>query len=341
MSTSTKNTNKTNLRIAQETNQANRDIAQETNQANIDIAQMSNEFNAAQLDKQIEQQWKMWEAENEYNSPSAQVERYREAGLNPFLQDVGAGTASSMTSPSPQGAVVPTMQMGAPMEAAVMQSSDPLVKFGQFMNGLGELVNAGREAYGIVGDVQTTMYNKQAYKEQLELLRNNAKISKITAGNEETRQNLEIAGKQLSNDVLYEQKYNHALANIRASVELSALPQQLQLGLAHLAADLGLKYDKHLINDKTLKSIEADILNKNIDYAFKRDTFDDRVRQAGAEADYAENNKGAKDWYQIVQSFLDHVVKGDSDFNWMLETPTGAQNPPVAGYDPNRFRSQR
>lgn len=341
MSTSTKNTNKTNLRIAQETNQANRDIAKETNQANLDIAQLSNEFNAAQLDKQIEQQWKMWNAENDYNTPAAQKERYLEAGLNPYLQDVGSGTASSMTSPSPQGAVVPTMQTGAPMEAAVMQSSDPLVKFGQFMNGLGELVNTGREAFGIVGDVQTTAYNKQAYKEQLELLRNNAKISKITAGNEETRQNLEIAGKQLSNDVLYEQKFNHALANIRASMELSTLPEQLQLGLAHLSADLGLKYDKHLINEKTLKSIEADILNKNIDYYYKRDTFDDRVRQAGAEADFAENNKGAKDWYQIVQSFLDHVVKGDSEFSWMLDTPSGSQNPPVAGYDPNRFRSQR
>ena len=44
------------------TNAANLQIARETNESNYNIAQMSNEYNSAQLDKQIAEQWRMWQA---------------------------------------------------------------------------------------------------------------------------------------------------------------------------------------------------------------------------------------------------------------------------------------
>lgn len=47
---------------------------------------------------------RMWNAQNEYNSPKAQLERYQEAGLNPYLMYGGnsqnAGNASTPVSPS-------------------------------------------------------------------------------------------------------------------------------------------------------------------------------------------------------------------------------------------------
>lgn len=106
----TNNTNKTNL-----------DIAQQTNQANKDIAQMANEHNEAMLNKQIQQEWNMWNAENEYNSPAAQMKRYADAGVNPYMSvgNVSSGNASSMSSPSAQPAAVPQMQ-GATMMPADM-----------------------------------------------------------------------------------------------------------------------------------------------------------------------------------------------------------------------------
>lgn len=55
------------------------------------------------MNKQYNAQLQMWNLQNEYNSPSAQVERLREAGLNPALV-YGNGNAltaaSSMTAPS-------------------------------------------------------------------------------------------------------------------------------------------------------------------------------------------------------------------------------------------------
>ena len=78
-----------------------------TNHKNLQFQQQANEQNIA-LQREINQQnldnqWKMWEATNEYNSPAQQMARYREAGLNPNLiygqsntvQSMNVGTASA------------------------------------------------------------------------------------------------------------------------------------------------------------------------------------------------------------------------------------------------------
>lgn len=103
------------------TNKANLEIAQQTNQANKDIAQMANEHNEAMLNKQIQQEWDMWNAQNEYNTLSAQMQRAEDAGVNPYqaLGMMNSGNASSMSSPSAQPAAVPQMQ-GATMMPADM-----------------------------------------------------------------------------------------------------------------------------------------------------------------------------------------------------------------------------
>lgn len=125
-----KETNKTNMQIAESinqtnkenvdaTNKANIDINNATNKANWDIAQMNNEYNQKQLEAQIKQQWDMWNAENVYNDPSNQMERFKAAGLNPYMAsgNVSSGNASSMAAPSAQPASPATMS-AAQMQAA-------------------------------------------------------------------------------------------------------------------------------------------------------------------------------------------------------------------------------
>lgn len=70
-----------------------------TNHRNIQFQQQANEQNI-QLQRDINQQnidnqWQMWNATNEYNSPAAQMARYREAGLNPNLIYGQSNTAQS------------------------------------------------------------------------------------------------------------------------------------------------------------------------------------------------------------------------------------------------------
>lgn len=81
-------------------NRANRQFAQEqadvSNQRNIANWRMQNEYNQQMWDKQNQYDdtiWNRqnayneakWDKENAYNSPMAQMERYKEAGLNPNL----------------------------------------------------------------------------------------------------------------------------------------------------------------------------------------------------------------------------------------------------------------
>lgn len=69
--------NKTNLQIANQTNQMNRELAQGA-QAH-DVA--------------------MWNRQNEYNTPQAQMQRLQEAGLNPnLIYEGGAGSAGNAGS---------------------------------------------------------------------------------------------------------------------------------------------------------------------------------------------------------------------------------------------------
>ena len=73
------------------------------NRTNLKIAQMNNEFNERMMQKQMDYNTDMWNKQNEYNTASAQVQRLKEAGLNPYLMMSNGsqiGSASSVNSPS-------------------------------------------------------------------------------------------------------------------------------------------------------------------------------------------------------------------------------------------------
>lgn len=52
-------------------------------------------------DMQMNDQWSMWNANNAYNSPAAQAQRLREAGINPDLQGVENVASDMPTAPTP------------------------------------------------------------------------------------------------------------------------------------------------------------------------------------------------------------------------------------------------
>lgn len=111
-------------------NSTNRKIARETNAANIQMNQANNdlqrELAAQKYDKDLEQ----WHRENEYNTPAAQVERMKEAGLNPALSgNITTGIAAS----SPEMPLANTTA-GRVENGALMQPLD-FTPFGQmFIN---------------------------------------------------------------------------------------------------------------------------------------------------------------------------------------------------------------
>lgn len=123
----------------------NRDFQSRESQINRDFqhseAQLQRDWTAGQnelsrqnaMDLQIQNQNfinKMWQANNIYNSPTSQMRRLREAGLNPFLiqSSVGSGE-SSLAGSSPQGA--PSVGSGA-MAGSVGTPSGSLAQLTPF-----------------------------------------------------------------------------------------------------------------------------------------------------------------------------------------------------------------
>lgn len=91
------------------------------NKQNYNIAQMNNQWAEKMMDKQNQyniEQWQreadynteMWNKTNEYNSASSQVQRYKDAGLNPALMMGGqnAGVAQSSSAPSGNSVGLPS-----------------------------------------------------------------------------------------------------------------------------------------------------------------------------------------------------------------------------------------
>lgn len=90
----------------------NRAAIRKQNQANMKINQMNNEFNALEAAKardwqteenSVQREWqeRMWNMENEYNTPAAQRQRLLEAGYSPDALVGGAGQYSSAVSQVP------------------------------------------------------------------------------------------------------------------------------------------------------------------------------------------------------------------------------------------------
>lgn len=76
------------------------------NKTNLLINRENQKWNEKMMDKQNAWNLAQWNRENEYNSASQQVARYRAAGLNPYLmmQNGSAGSASSVSSAAPGNA---------------------------------------------------------------------------------------------------------------------------------------------------------------------------------------------------------------------------------------------
>lgn len=72
-----------------------------TNKANMELAKYQNEWQTQENEKAYQRSLKMWNVQNEYNSPTQQMARLRSAGLNPNLV-YGSGVTGNSAGSAPQ-----------------------------------------------------------------------------------------------------------------------------------------------------------------------------------------------------------------------------------------------
>lgn len=316
----TNNTNKTNLQIAQDTNKTNAANVVATNKANFEIAQMSNEYNQQMLERQIEQEWDMWNAQNEYNSASSQRQRLEDAGLNPYLMMDGgsAGTASSMTSPSAQPAVVPQMQ-AAQAQGATMMPADmsgfaglrdiatefvSLLKSEEEIKGL-QLQNEG---VNIENQYKADRFMVEMYKNLKEAGLADSKRVGQDIMNKFQPEMLQSEIRQRNTETMFTQLRadGQLVANLTAMEWYKVLPQQIQNELTTEALRINnLKLQGKLTEAQVRTEVNRSVTEfyksriAHDDAAVSNATIKDRIEKVAQELTHAINNSGPDSFMSI------------------------------------------
>lgn len=307
------------------TNKANLQIAQQTNQANKEIAQMSNEYNQQMLERQIEQEWDMWNAQNEYNSASSQRQRLEDAGLNPYLMMDGgsAGTASGMTSPTPQPAVVPQMQ-GATMMPADMSGLSGLrgiaSRFVEMMQAKEnikrtQLENQGKE---IENQYKADMFMVEMYKKMQDAGLSRSKRLGQDIVNRFQPEMLSAELNQKKTDTMFRnlEAQGQLIANLSAMQWYKVLPVQIQQTIEQKAVEINnLRLMGKLTEAETRVKVHEAVTEfyksrmAHDEAAVSNATLNTQIRKVEAELTHAINNSGPDNPWHWYDTRIDQIGK--------------------------------
>lgn len=128
-------------------------------------AQMNRDWQEQMLQKQFDYQTEMWNKSNEYNSAKSQAQRYREAGLNPYIMMTGGASAGVATSSgTPSGSSAPSVSGG-------FANSSPPTSFSSLMDSFTKKENAKadirlKNADATIKEVEAE-YTRQLMNERL------------------------------------------------------------------------------------------------------------------------------------------------------------------------------
>lgn len=297
-------------------NKTNLQIAQQTNQANKEIAQMSNEYNQQMLERQIEQEWDMWNAQNEYNSISSQMQRAEDAGVNPYqaLGLMNSGNASSMTSPTPQPAVVPQMQ-GATMQPADMSGfaglRDIATEFVSLLKSEEEIKGQQLQNEGvqIENQYKADRFMVEMYKNLKEAGLADSKRVGQDIMNKFQPEMLQSEIRQRNTETMFTQLRadGQLVANLTAMEWYKVLPKQIQNELTTEALRINnLKLQGKLTEAQVRTEVNRSVTEfyksriAHDDAAVSNGTIKARIDKAAADLSHAINNSGPDSpwhWY--------------------------------------------
>ena len=246
---------------------------QDTNETSMDVAQMNNQreydlFNAAMdYNKYTYEDQKAWNEKliaqmNDYNSPSAQLNRFRQAGINPYfaLGSVDAGNMSGNFGISPNSAPgIPSFQQPnlRPYDWS------PLGSVGR---DIGSVMQAFSNS-----DLTAAQAENQRIKNIFEANRQIAEIDKILASGKFDKEQGDIL-RATKNDLISQAKYETSRMK-EDSMSSSELRKQHVLDTKLKENETRMiewrnQFEKKL-GDKQLNQLDAIIFNTRADSALK------------------------------------------------------------------------
>lgn len=253
------------------------------NNTNMRINQMNNEFNERMLDKQLAFQTDMFNKTNEYNSASSQVQRYREAGLNPYLmmQNGSAGVAQSQSGGTASASGAPAMQAFRPDMSAFEQVGQMLYQ---------QRMQDAQIANLVQDTTSKEIANRTAYQEAMARLRESyERTSSSKLKRHIDYEMLQLQRRQMNADfdkTIQEQRnlelqaQGTKLDNVAKALQNAQLPTVLKLNVAQALANLEQTklQNKHIVQ-QTLET-QARQLGIRMDNDIKSRTADAVVERA-------------------------------------------------------------
>lgn len=264
------------------------------NKTNMKIAQMNNEFNERMMQKQMDYNTDMWNKQNAYNTPSAQVQRLRNAGLNPSLM-MGQGQTGTAAS---AGGVTPASANGAEVRPYIPDMSG----IGQAAQQYAamELQKSRVQSENALTDAQTQqMYIENQYKAS-QILADIASKSAETKNMQAktTYQHIENSMRKQMLGAEYElmmrqqqsveqQTRNMMLQSLMLSKELAVFDEKTRLQLSTMSADVMVRLAQKKLTEeqarheisKALSTFE-DVRGKRISNSVANKTADYLVQKA-------------------------------------------------------------
>lgn len=190
---------------------------------------MANKANRKLQQQQLNWNEEMWNQNNQYNTPQAQMQRFRDAGLNPNLV-LGQGSMTSGNSGSPAEGTTPAQMSN------VMEGFDPISNYFAIKNqmqGIENMKTTREEAYSRIGLNELEGLLKGAsYKEKQWIIKEHARNFDYDTKQREmdlTAKAIQLQAAQLGLKGQSLENQNKIIENNRATIQLMYEDIQQQL----------------------------------------------------------------------------------------------------------------
>lgn len=269
----------------------------------------------ALADKQFDQQVKLWRI----MSPKAEVQRYREAGLNPYLMfGSGSAGATGSTSVSPHSSPVTPFQPNFGMtgdllrqemdvQAQERQRSASAEKDEQ--EAAGYKIDNDTKAAKNIAEIDKLKAEVKSHKARAELDDISTSLRQATFSADVSKFNYEAMNARQQNAILVAQGIQIDLQNELARMDIASYGTRLASELALNAAKIAEAYANGEMSyaaaeKATQEAVESSLRQEGIrtsNYTAKK-VSQHLVAKAAAEAKKAQNNTGADNLFQLYNN---------------------------------------
>ena len=301
-----------------------------TNAANWKIAQMNNEYNAQMLQKQMDYNTEMYERQLRDTSPSAQRQRYEEAGLNPYLLvdkfSGGSGTVQGISPASAAGATMNPTQFDFSQLSGVVgeainlynesQKTKAQTKLQEMQAAGYEIENQykGAELAAKIADLKASARSKDA----------NAILTQVQTDLQRSLKNLQVRNLDLTNQGLELSNSYRSMENAMKAIELQNFPNMVKLNISNLEQDILTKIkNRELIGEQIKNAVQQGLkmvaetsgIKWTNEYNKKAEYY--LLERLRAETKRAWNNTGPDNYFQFGSSLANKATEsGLNPFNW-------------------------